>query len=110
MVRVTTVGDEALVIVDSNGDGAEFEGEIWRRFPGGWVEMGGTNVGGGTWRGWRGGLVWTVGQAEGCSRVRLEIGDDVQDLDVDADGFWVLAQENGTPLEAVPRVVDYLRG
>jgi len=103
LLRVETFGEEALVLVDTNGDGKEIEVEFWRRAAS-WDCLGSAGLGSGGYSGSRGGLLWTVGRAQGRASVRVAHGAAVSDLPVDENGYWVLAEDR-EPDDEYPVVV-----
>lgn len=92
LLRVETVGDEALVLVDTNGDGNEIEVEFWRRESPSWHCLGSAGLGSGGYSGSRGGLLWTVGRTPGLMSVRVAHGNAVRELPVDQYGYWILVE------------------
>jgi hypothetical protein len=93
MVRVVTEGDEALVLIDTNGDRTDFAADIWRRTPSGWEEIASTDVGFGASTGGHDRLLWTIGVGPRGERVIVAVHDGVREVDVDEHGHWVVAED-----------------
>ena len=110
VLLIQEFGDEALVLVDGNGDGAEVEREQWLRTPDGWE--GGVSGGIGsfdhdplwTW-GWTTGTAYVVGCASPGSSVSVAWLDQVESATANPFGIWVCLfpeQPPPPPAENVP--------
>lgn len=94
VLLIQQIGDQAIVLVDGNGDGAEVESERWSRTSQGWV--GGSSSGIGpfgqrplwTW-GWAGSTAFAVGCAAPGMTVTVEWRDQVREATANERGIWV---------------------
>jgi hypothetical protein len=99
-------GDVAAAIVDSNGDGADIDldlyewvGNIWQRTISGNVSDDGS--------GYMGGIVYLFGRATPGTTVRVDHNTTVESVDVSSDGWWLyLASASDEPGDAMPRLAD----
>ena len=94
VLLIQQIGDQAIVLVDGNGDGAEVESERWSRTSQGWV--GGSSSGIGpfgqrplwTW-GWAGSTAFAVGCAAPGMTVTVKWRDQVREATANERGIWV---------------------
>ena len=102
VLRRAVAGRAALAVVDSNGDGAELEADVWeyeggRWQPGGSSSLGSLDARGGESTGRSGHVVWAAGLLEVGSSVRVRYGDDEQPVAADSDGLWAWVRyDDGT--------------
>jgi hypothetical protein len=95
VLLIQQLGDQAIVLVDGNGDGAEIESEQWFQTPAGWV--GGSSQGVGplghrpiwTW-GERGGTGFVIGcKPDTTDQVTVEWLGRRSTAVPDANGLWI---------------------
>lgn len=99
LLRLEQVGDEALALVDGNGngDGYEVEAEFWWRQDGAWIIGGSSGTGSlhgpNSWTGQQGGRVWSVGHGRPNSHVVIRCDGEEHRIPVDGDGLWLLSRD-----------------
>jgi hypothetical protein len=93
VLLILQLGDEALVLVDGNGDGAEVESEQWFLTDEGWVAGSSGGIGPFDGRslwswGWRSGSGYLVGCASPGETVTVEWRREVQQATANDLGIW----------------------
>lgn len=110
VLLIQEIGDEAIVLVDGNGDGAEVEREQWFVTDEGWVPGSGGGMGSfdrrplWTW-GSTGGTGYVIGCAEPGEAVAVEWMDRAQQATANDLGIWVClfpGQPPSRPATEVP--------
>lgn len=119
---IRDVGDEAVVLVDGNGDGAEIEIEHWFLRDTGWVARGSSGIGpfndeelwatGWMVTGETNGVGYAVGHAEPATTVTATWRGEVDQSTANAHGIWLCLWPDQPPPPAIngSRPEDRRRG
>ncbi len=93
VLLIQEIGDEAIVLVDGNGDGAEVESEQWFLTDEGWVPGSSSGIGPvddrplWSW-GWRSGSGYVVGCASPHQMVTVEWHGELREATANDLGIW----------------------
>jgi hypothetical protein len=102
--------DQALILIDGNGDGAELEVEYWHHDHGGWHPGATSGYGplasmapANTWH--AGDFVCALGRGSPGSNVRIAYGESIHSRTVNHFGVWGFVHEADSPHRgALPEV------